>query len=539
MTGTAVRPRGGRLLGGGLLARAVLRRDRVLVAVWSLCTVGIVLGGVAAAGTTYPTAADRAERWEQLRQIPMFVLFQSRAFADTAEALAAQQAFAAGTLCAALGAVLVVVRATRGEEGSGRREMLGGLPLGRHADLSAALAVALGTGLLIGAVIAAGLVAAGAPAAGSVALGAVTGAAVWTGAGLAAVAVQFTTRTGTAFGAAFGAFYLLHLVRGLGAMAGDTALWVTWAVPNGWLENVRPFAGEHWWALLPVAAWTAVAVAVAFALADRRDLGSGLFPPRGGPARAPRSLRSPFALALRAERTSLALWAGAVALTGLAMGGVGAGAMAEYADSPWVRAMAGAMNVAPEDAFFVYVVFVFVFPIAAQAVLSLLRVRREEAAGTGELLLSAPVGRVRWALSHLAVAFLGPVVLLAALGAAVGAGSVLGGGGTAAGVLRFTGLTLSLVPAVWVVVAIAFLAFGAVPRLCAAVGWAALAVGILVEIAVKTGAVPEVLFLLLSPFAHVNPYYRSSEAAPLLMAALAVALCALGAWALRRRDVPA
>ncbi|NYI99177.1 ABC-2 type transport system permease protein [Streptomonospora nanhaiensis] len=525
--------------GAARLALAALRRDRVLLAVWWLSTVGIVLGGTASARSTYPTAAARADRWEQLQQVPVFVLFQSRAFADTAEALAAQQAFGAGTMCAALGGILLVVRATRLEENSGRRELLGGLPLGRHADLAAALAVALGAGAAVAAAVAAGLVAAGAPPAGSVVLGLVTGSAAWVGAGLTAVAVQFTTRTGVAVGLAFGAFYAMHLVRGLGAMAGGSALWATWAVPNGWLENARPFAGDQWWALLLVPVWTAAVAAAALALAGRRDLGAGLLPPGSGPARAHRALRSAFALALRAERTSLALWAGAVAVAGLAMGGVGAGAMAEYATAPWTLAMAEALNIAPRDAFFVYVVFAFVFPIAAQAVLAVLRVRREESSGTGELLLSGPVGRVRWALAYLAVALLCPAVLLAVLGVAVGTGQALGGEGEAADVLRFTGLTLSLVPAVWVVVAAAFLAFGALPRLCAAVGWAALAVGVLVEIAVKTGTVPEALFLLTSPFAHVNPYYRTTEAAPLLLAALAAALAALGAWALRHRDLPA
>ncbi|MEU0242272.1 antibiotic ABC transporter [Nocardiopsis sp. NPDC006198] len=538
MTTTATRPRRRPAAGALLLARAVLRRDRVLLAVWSLSTVGIVLGGVAAAGTTYPTASDRAARWEQLQQVPVFVLFQGRAFADTAEALAAQQAFGAGTVCAALGAVLLVVRATRAEEASGGRELLGGLPLGRHADLAAALAVALGSGVVIAVAVAVGLVAAGAPAAGSVALASVVGSACWVGAALAAVTAQLTTGTGAAAGLALGLFYAMHLVRGLGAMAGGSALWATWVVPNGWLENVRPFADERWWALVPVAVWTGVVAALAFALAGRRDLGAGLLPDRAGPARASRSLRSVLALAVRAERTSLALWSGAVAGVGLAMGYVGAGAMAEYAEARWVRALAAGLRADPADTFFVYAVLALVFPIAAQAVLAVLRVRREEAAGRGELLLSGTVGRVRWAAAHLAVALACPAVLLAVLGVAVGAGSTLSTG-SAADVVRFTGLTLSLTPAVWVVVAVAFLAFGALPRLCTAIGWAALAVGVLAEIAVKTGTVPEALFLLTSPFAHVNPYYRTTDAAPLLLAVLALALACLGLWALHRRDVPA
>lgn len=541
-TTRSVRARSGRwsgpALGAGHLVRLGLRRDRALIAVWTAVTAGVVLGGVAAAETTYPTAQDRADRWEQLQSVPMFVLFQSRAFADTAEALAVQQAFAGGTMCAALGAVLLVVRGTRVEESSGRRELLGGLPLGRHADLAAALAVALGTGAVLSAVVACGLVVSGMPAAGSVALALVTAMAVWTGAGLAALASQLTSGPGRAVGLAFGAYYLLHLVRGLGAMAGGDALWLTWATPQGAWENLRSFADEQWWALLPALAWIVLTVAAAFALSDRRDLGAGLLPQRPGRVRGAGWLRSVPALTWRLDRAPLAGWAVAVAAMGLAMGYVGTGAMAEYADMPWVRGMGAELGVAPADTFFTYVIFVFVFPVAAQALFTALRIRREESAGTAELLLSGPTGRGAWALAHAGSALAAPVALLAVLGVSVGLGTGLAGGQTGSDIARFTVLTLSLAPAVWVVVGVAVLAQGLVPRLSAAVGWTALAVGVVTEIAVKTGLVPELLFLLVSPFAHVNPYYRETVAAYPLLAALAVALLAAGLWALRRRDLP-
>ena len=538
----SVRARPGRwsgpALGTGHLVRLSLRRDRALIAVWTAVTAGAVLGGAAAAETTYPTAQDRADRWEQLQSVPMFVLFQSRAFADTAEALAVQQAFAGGTMCAALGAVLLVVRGTRSEESSGRRELLGGLPLGRHADLVAALAVALGVGAVLGAVVACGLVASGMPVAGSVALALVTAMAVWTGAGLAALAAQLTTGPGRAVGLAFGAFYLLHLVRGLGAMTGEDALWLTWATPHGAWENLRPFADEQWVALLPALAWIVLTTGAAVLLADRRDLGAGLLPERPGRARGAGWLRSVPALTWRLDRTPLAGWAAAVAAMGLAMGYVGTGAMAEYADMPWVRSMGAELGVAPADTFFTYVVFVFVFPVAAQALFTALRIRREESAGTAELLLSGPTGRGAWALAHVGAALVAPVVLLAVLGVSVGLGTGLAGGQAGADVARFTALTLSLAPAVWVVVGVAVLAQGLVPRLSAALGWTALGAGIVTEIAVKAGLVPELLFLLLSPFAHVNPFYRETAATYPLLTVLAAALVAAGLWALRRRDLP-
>lgn len=530
--------RSGPISGMGHLVRLALRRDRALIAVWLVVTAGVVLGGVAAAETTYPTAQDRQERWEQLQSVPMFVLFQSRAFTDTAEALAVQQAFAGGTLCAALGAVLLVVRGTRGEESSGRRELLGGLPLGRHAGLAAALTLTLGAGAALAVLVACGLVVSGMSAAGSVALALVTAMAVWMGAGLAALAAQLTTGTGRAVGLAFGVFYLLHLVRGLGAMAGGDPSWLTWTTPQGAWENLRPFADEQWWALLPALVWIVLTVAVGLVLADRRDLGAGVLPQRPGRVRGARWMRSMPALAWRLDRASLAGWAVAVAAMGLAMGHLGTGAMAEYADMPWVRAMAAEMGVAPADTFFTYVIFVFVFPVAAQALFTALRIRREESAGTAELLLSGPTGRTSWALAQVGVALAAPVALLAVLGVFVGVGSGLGGGQVGADVVRFTTLTLSLAPAVWVVVGAAVLAQGLVPRLSTAVGWTVLGVGIVTEIVVKIGLVPESLFLLVSPFAHVNPYYQSSMVTYPVLTALAAVLVVGGLWALRRRDLP-
>lgn len=321
-------------------------------------------------------------------------------------------------------------------------------------------------------------------------------------------------------------------------MAGGDALWLTWATPQGAWENVRAFADEQWWALLPALAWAVLTVLLAFVLADRRDLGAGLLSQRPGRVRGAGWLRSVPALTWRLDRGPLTGWATAVAAMGLAMGYVGAGAMAEYADMPWVRDMGAELGVAPADTFFTYVVFVFVFPIAAQALFTALRIRREESSGTAELLLSGPTRRTAWALAHVGAALAAPVVLLAVLGVSVGLGTGLAGGQTGADVARFTVLTLSLAPAVWVVVGVAVLAQGLLPRLSVAVGWTALGAGVVTEIAVKTGLVPEPLFLLVSPFAHVNPYYQSSMINYPVLTALAATLVAAGLWALRRRDLP-
>jgi ABC-2 type transport system permease protein len=524
------------LAGTAALVRLILRRDRIMIGIWWIATVGVLVGAVSATESTYPTPPARQDRLDQVLSVPMFMLFQSRAFDSSLGALAAQQAFAGTTLAAALGAVLLVARHTRGEEQSGRRELLGGTVVGRHAPLAAVLAVVLPGGAVIAAAGVLGLISAGLPVTGSCALAAVVGAAVWVAAGMAAVAAQLSERSTIAGGAAWGAFYGLHLVRGFAHLGGDGFGWLVWLTPNGWLEQVRPFAGTRWWPLLPAVALTVGLVGLAVWLSSRRDIGAAVFGSRPGPARAAAGLRDPLRLAWRLHRSGILAVAAVLAAIGLAMGSIGATAMVGYADADWVRAWAAAMRLAdPADALYVYVVFVFVFVSAVHAVLTVLRLRTEETSGLAESILSTPHSRTRWAGGHLAVALVAPLLLQLGLGTglSIGAAATTGNPGELG---RALALCLPLVPAVWVIVGITLLAFGLSGQSAPVVGWLAIAIGIVAEIAVKAG-LPDIVFLALSPFAHVSPYYQPTPLTYLLLVLLAAALIAIGLTTLRRRDL--
>ncbi|MEV0831109.1 TetR family transcriptional regulator [Nonomuraea rubra] len=184
------------------------------------------------------------------------------------------------------------------------------------------------------------------------------------------------------------------------------------------------------------------------------------------------------------------------------------------------------------DVFFTFMMYVLSQLVAGAALVSALRARGEEAAGRAELLLSAPVGRLRWALSHLAYAIAGPVLLLGVLGAAAG----LATGDLA----RVTVATLAYLPAVWIVVGIATLLFGLLPRLAAAVSWTVLGLFLVVDLLAEFDLAGG-LMLDLSPFVHVPALLLGgtpSPAAPLLaLTALAAALAAAGLALLRRRDL--
>ncbi|MGW6505923.1 hypothetical protein ACWF7W_61760, partial [Nonomuraea angiospora] len=198
-----------------------------------------------------------------------------------------------------------------------------------------------------------------------------------------------------------------------------------------------------------------------------------------------------------------------------------------------LAATVGGAGARISDVFFTFVMYVLSQLVTGAALVSALRARGEEAAGRAELLLSTPVGRLRWALSHLVFAVVSPALLLAVLGAA--AGLTYDGD-----VARVAGATLAYLPAVWTVVGIATLLFGLLPRLAVAVSWTALGlflvVDLLAEFKLATGVV-----LNLSPFVHVPAMLlggSSSAVAPLLgLTAVAVALAAAGLVFLRRRNL--
>lgn len=163
------------------------------------------------------------------------------------------------------------------------------------------------------------------------------------------------------------------------------------------------------------------------------------------------------------------------------------------------------------------------------------RLRTEEASGLAESILSTPYSRTRWAGSHLAVALTAPLLLQLCLGIGLGLGTAATTG-DASELGRALGLTLPLVPAVWVIIGVTLLAFGLSGRSAPVVGWLAASVGIIAEIAVKAG-LPDVVFLALSPFGHVSPFYQPTPLTYVLLTLLAATLVTVGLTALRRRDL--
>ncbi|MET8868081.1 hypothetical protein ABZW11_34560 [Nonomuraea sp. NPDC004580] len=518
------------MAGTTALIRLILRRDRVWLPLWLLMVAGFAYATVATIETLLPTLESRRQYAEQIAANPAVLLMQGPAYELGVGAIAAQQRAAATMIFAALGSVMFLVRHTRSDEQAGRRELLGAAPVGRHAPLTAALTVVLAADAVLAALMAALLTAAGMPAAGSLAWGLVAGCGGALATGMAAVAVQLTRGARPAAVGTLTLFFALYLARGVSELTG--AAWLGWLVPTGWLLRARPYAGERWWVFAAAALVAAGLVVLAYRLAERRDLGAGLLPDRAGPATAAAWLRTSPALAWRMQRAGVAAWLAGAVLFGLVLGFGGQEAIERFGRSPglavWASRMGGA---GASEVFYGLVIYVFgAYTVALCSLLTLSRLWREEADGSAEVLLAGPTGRLRWASGHVLIALAVPAPLLAVVGVLCGIGA-----GDVPGVL---GMTMALLPAVWVLTALATAAYGLLGRAGAVAAWAAFALVVLLEFGWEIGVLGDGVFLL-SPFAHVH-YSALADPGPVTMAALsgvAAALLSVGLAALRRRDL--
>jgi len=174
---------------------------------------------------------------------------------------------------------------------------------------------------------------------------------------------------------------------------------------------------------------------------------------------------------------------------------------------------------------------------AAYTVQVTLRLRAEETSGRVEPLLATPVGRLRWALSHLVFALLGTALLLAAAGASAGLVYGLQVHDVGAQVTRLLAAGLVQVPATWVLAGFGTALFGLAPRL-AGLTWAGLiACVVLLELGTLLGLGQWLADA--SPFGHVPKLPGSAvTGTPLVwLTAIAAVLMVAGLAGFRRRDL--
>jgi polyether ionophore transport system permease protein len=532
----------GTLAGARELTQLAFRRDRIMLPIWIYALTAIGASGGYALKLVYKTAAERASLVSSIHHDAALSFLYGQLHGGSLGAIAAWRYLGYAALAAGLMSIFLVVRHTRGDEETGRLELVGSTAVGRHAPLAVALTVAALANVVVLVLTTAVLAFSGLPLSGSLAFGLGEVGCGLVFAGIAAIAAQISGTARGARGIAITLIAVVWFLRGVGDSGGSHHLsWLTWLSPIGWAELVRPFGGERWWVLALPAAATIAGIAGAFVLARHRDQGAGLIPQRPGPARAGLLLSGPVGLSWRLLRGSVAGWAAGFLVGGLAIGvvanGIGQliGSRQGAISKTLVRI--GHQN-ALTDAYLAACLSLVAMVAAAFAVALVLRLRAEETDGHAEPILAAPVGRVRWAGSHLLITAAGTVAAVVLGGLGMGLGYGLASSTVSTQVPRLLGASLVQIPAALLIGAIAAAFVGLLPRWSVAGSWAA--VGVAIAIAVfGPGFNLAQAVLDISPFPHVPALPGGVlTAAPLIwLSAGVVALTAAGLVGLRRRDL--
>lgn len=525
----------GDLTGTAALTRFILRRDRVRIAVWVASIVLLVVTTAVSVKGLYPTQADLDQAAAASEDSPAVIAFNGPVQAlDTVGGQVAFQVGAWGLSMVGLMTLLLVSRWTRGEEESGRLELLRSMAVGRRAPVVAALAVVTAMNVVIGALVAAVLVASDLPVAGSLVFGASFVVLGLVFAGVTGLTSQLTENARVAGGLAGAVLGASFVLRAVGDIGDGT---VSWLSPIGWSQKLRPYAGDEWWPVAVPLLATALLAAVAAALASRRDFGGGLIAPRPGPATAAARLGTVTGLALRQQRGLVLWWAVAIALTGVAYGSIVESIEEFIADNEaFAEIIARQAGGSLTDAYLGVSMLILALLTGGYAIQSSLRPRSEETALRAEPVLAGPVSRHRWLAGQLAVTVAGSAAVLAAGGLGMGL-TYAAVAGTTDPIGRMLGAALVYLPATWVLVAVAVALHGLVPR-ASAVAWAVLTFCFVV------GFFRELLELPawvagLSPFERTPrlPLADFDVVPVAVLLAVAAALIAAGFAGFRRRDL--
>ncbi|RJQ80774.1 ABC transporter permease [Pseudonocardiaceae bacterium YIM PH 21723] len=514
------------------LIRLALRRDRIALPAWILGIFVMAISGPASFQQLYPTQAERTALAQTIDGNPAMVGVYGRIY-DVADAggLATWKTAPLCLVLVALMSLFTVMKHTRAEEESGRRELVGAGVVGRSAPLTAAILVALGANLLLAVITVLAFLGSKMPVDGTLYYGAAFfgGGAIFTA--LAAVLAQLTESARSANGIGVAVLAVTYVLRAAGDSG--TQSWPTWLSPIGWTQQVRPFADQRPWVFLLIFGAALALLALAYALAARRDIAAGALPTRLGAPEGSWVLSSSFGLAWRLQRGGLFGWT-----LGFALGGLAAGTLAKDVSSmlagnqqmaDLLHTLGGARSF--EESYLSLMFSILGIVASVYAVSAVLRLRAEETEGRAEPVLATGVGRLSWSLSHIAFALLGSAVLMTALG--LTAGLAYGSPAT------LLGAALVQLPAIWLLAGLTVALFGLLPRLSSA-AWAALVVFLLIG---ELGGLLKLdqWIMDISPYSHIPKLPGESVSwSPLIwLTAIAAVLLTAGLTGIRRRDLTA
>ncbi|HUD11547.1 MAG TPA: hypothetical protein VMS08_03980 [Candidatus Saccharimonadia bacterium] len=528
-----------------VIASFVARRT-----VRSATFVALALGAFVASKTVgfadlYPKVHERLVATSlYVNSAGMVAIFGTPHHIEVVASFAAWYALGLGTIIGSIWAYLVATKTLRGNEETGRWEiLLAGLTSARRATTNALAGLAVSLVILY-AVTAVILVAMGKVSSVGYSVGpalfftlaAVSGAIIFMAVG--ALASQLMPTRARAAGLStviFGACFLMRV-------AGDitNAHWLLNITPLGWIEQLQPIYNPQPIWLVPIALFVFALVAASVYLSGLRDEGASIFADHDTAKPKTLLLQGPLSAAVRLSRDATLGW-----LFGIVALSVFFGLLTKTAATAFNQSAAAANFVSRLDqgatgigakTFLGIVFFLLMATLMAYAASAASSIRSDEARGYLDNFLVGPISRLRWLSGRVALAL--AVTLVAGLleGAAVWLSLYNQNAGIAIHTVFAAGLN-TIAPAV-LVLGIGLAALGLIPRLTSVIAYGIIAWSFLAEL-LSSGLNLNHWVLDTSIFTHVafapgtDPKWGSN----LTLIIIGLVLAAIGAAVFNNRDL--
>ena len=559
------------------LTRFMLKREKVTSSAWIFTMVILNFGILVLMGLSLmPEASDRLEFMAMLENPAMLAMVGPLYSIDmySIGALYTMMMFVFIGIAVGIMNIFLVVRHTRADEELGRYEVLRSLPVGRLANVNAAMLTAVKINAIMAILFALtmwlGMHIISDPMGFSAALlwGVTLGAV---GLAFAAVAAFFSQLSSNSRGAisysffAMGLFYFLR--AGADMNPGDMGF-LAFFSPLGLMSRTWVYINNIWWPVLVILGIAAAFTALAYRLCSIRDIDQGLIPARPGKAHGGRLLKSAFGLNFRLLRTSLIAWIVILFVTGLSYSTVlqdidnfvagndmyrqmilgPTGLLDQIAiDDMTTQQIAAQMNVVLNAAgfsivqMFANMIGFFMAMIATVPVIMfILKAKAEEKTMRAELIFATPTSKTKYLLGFVVIAFVSAIFIQVAqaMGLYSLAQSALENPADLP--LRFVlESALVYVPAMWIMGGLTVLFVGLFPR---RIGWVWAYYAFTFFAMMYGRMMPQTEWLAnFTPFGWVSqlPMDEINWLVMIVMAVAGIGLAAVGIFFYRKRDINA
>jgi ABC-2 type transport system permease protein len=450
--------------------------------------------------------------------------------------------FLALTIIGAVWGLLTSTRLLRGEEDSGRWELL---LAGQTTRRGATFQALVGTGGGVFALLAITAVFTSVVGLSSkvnfavgpalyFALSLASGAIMFVALGTLSSQLAATRRQAASYAAIFlGVSYAIRMV----ADSGIGLHGLVWASPLGWTEQLQPLTSPHPFALLPIFAFTVAMAGVSLYIADRRDIGASAIPDESSAKPRLRLLFGPIGLAVRTLEPVVVGWLCAIAATALITGLIAKAAGGTISGSSVQRVFSklGAPGTGTQT-FLGISLLILAILVAFVAAGQIAVARSEESSGRLDNILVRPVSRLRWLYGRLSIAT--SVLIVSGLVAGIFTWLAAASQHSGENIATLLGAGLNVVPPAICILGIGALTMGISPRAVSVVTYSLLGWSLLIELVGGIGTLSH--WILDTSLFHQMasaPATPSNWGANGGMLGIGIVGCLLGGVAFKLRDL--